>query len=963
MNPARIYHFSDHGSFVGQLAEWLLLQHSDEPMQLARSLILLPSRRACRSLREACLQVSDGKPLLLPRIMPIGEASEELDIMALCPQEGNELPIMPEQKRLAILTRLIMKAEDLSPARAYQLATDLAALLDEATRYQLNFDELTTLVKEKELASHWQQTTEFLKLITSAWPKILEDEQRQDASSASYQRIMTLAEHWRNNPPDFPVIAAGSTASNPTTAQLLLSIATMPLGTVILPGLDMHMPEEAWTLLEPTHPHYGLKQFLHKAGIHRDEVRPFSPSITENLTLRAIFSPAPLTAHWSELALDIARDLGHCQRMEAATQLDEARMITYHLRKTLESPGKTAALVTPDRHLARMVASHCAYYGIIIDDSAGIPLANSPAAIFMQLVLDVALHGASPASLLALLRHPFTAIGNEPATCREASRLIEIECLRGVRLMPGMDALRADIMQAALPEASKEMMSRLADILRPLELLFLKNEPTDLDFLMALHCEIAEAIATTATEEGRTILWAKEEGNQLADTISSWRQNAEALGYIHPHDYPALFKTFLSQNVVRKAYGTHPRLHILSPMEARLTHYDLMILGEMNEDSWPASISIDPWMSHEMRGDFGLPPHAMQIGQSAHDIWMLMQAPHVLLTRAEKIGGTETQPSRWWVRMTTLLQGKNPAFLQQIDISANMRATLDELYPPANLEAITAPAPIPPLAARPIHFRATEIDAWQKDAYAFYARKILDLKALAPLDQDPDAAEFGTIAHQLCEEFCLQYPTALPEHAYQHMLNIIADILVPYKQHPAVMALWWPRLEAIARQWLAFEAELRQSGNYHTHTEVRARWTYEDDEITCHVHARADRVDEMHDGFRLIDYKTGTAPRAKQIEDGSATQLPLTALALIHGGALSSPPKEFAYWQLKTNDTPYHSTTQTESVLKATHEQFISMVKESLTSLTAYAAPITEEKKNYVDDYAHLTRRSEWGGG
>ena len=71
--------------FARTLAANLLDEAQGRPEFLARSTILLPTRRACRVLRECFLDISGGKPVLLPRLTPIGDVDEgECEPAATC---------------------------------------------------------------------------------------------------------------------------------------------------------------------------------------------------------------------------------------------------------------------------------------------------------------------------------------------------------------------------------------------------------------------------------------------------------------------------------------------------------------------------------------------------------------------------------------------------------------------------------------------------------------------------------------------------------------------------------------------------------------------------------------------------------------------------------------------------------------------------------------------------------------
>ncbi len=949
MNIARFHTLPTGVAFLDTLASRLLQPSATDPLQLARTLVLLPSRRACRNLHEAFLRTSDGRALLLPRIMPIGEVDGEADLAAMAP--GATPAVMPEKQRLAMLTRLILKSQETTPARACELAATLAQLMDDVTKHGLSFDRLKTLVPE-ELATHWQKTTEFLKIITSAWPHILATEGMVDAAALQRDRILALASTWQESPPDFPVVAAGSTGSIPATAALLATIARLPQGMVILPGLDLHMPAAQWDALCPTHPQYGMRQLLDTAGAARTQVQVIGIKERDNSSVRAMFTPAEFTAHWREQELPLADDLSHIALAEAATQADEARMIACRLRETLDTSGKTAALVTPDRTLARMVAAECARYGLAIDDSAGKPLATTPPAIFMRLLLDAVESGFAPEPLLALLRHPLAAVGGDTTHCREMSRLLEIKLLRSMRLESGMDAL----IDAAPEQELKAFLLQLRDAVRSLEMLFLQRTPMPLATLLQTHCTAAEALA------GAERLWAKEPGIKLAETIAGWNDAAPALGDVAAHDYPALFNALIARDAVRMNAGSHPRLHILSPIEARLLDYDLTILGEMSEGTWPAAMTPDPWMSAPMREQFGLPPQTMQVGQSAHDVWMMAHGKAVLLTRARKIAGRPQEPSRWWVRLVTLVGGKDAALLARMHHSAALQAVIDAQDAPYDLPPLKQPHPTPPIAARPTRFSVSNMDVWRHEPYKFYAQKILGLHPLPPLDQEPDAADFGEHIHTALEHFSAEHPNALPEHAYQKLMIVGERIFSSYANHPAVRNLWWPRFEAIARHWLARETRLRQGARYTTNSEVSAEWTFTVADRDVTLRARADRVDDFGGSFRLMDYKTGSLPTAKRVEDGDAMQLPLTALALMKSGTVNGTATTLEYWALKTRaSTEDIVEIAPDGLLERTEETLRAMIEASLTEATDYAPP-QQSKLSPADDYHHLIRRDEWAG-
>ena len=100
--------------FAKILAQQLLERTKDNPESLSSFQIFLPTRRACRVVREAFLNETQGHAILLPRLQPIGDIDEEE--LALSSPYGDLTltlpPAMPALKRQILLARLIEKRPD-----------------------------------------------------------------------------------------------------------------------------------------------------------------------------------------------------------------------------------------------------------------------------------------------------------------------------------------------------------------------------------------------------------------------------------------------------------------------------------------------------------------------------------------------------------------------------------------------------------------------------------------------------------------------------------------------------------------------------------------------------------------------------------------------------------------------------------------------------------------------------------
>lgn len=966
--------------FLRVLAQKLLERHAHDAASLTRTLILLPNRRACRALRDAFLEASEGKPLLLPRIQPLGEVEEEGALFGDISEAFAELdalpPVIAQTRRHFMLTNMVLEFEKARAGRnqhidqAANLARLLARFIDDVAREGLGFDNLANLVPE-ELQEHWQQTVEFLHIISHRWPQILEAEGASEPVSHRNALLAAVCRNWRRNPPAYPVIAAGSTGSQPATADLLAAIAELPQGLVILPGLDRQMTPQQWEMLGETHPQFGLKKLLERMEMKREEVAEFAPVAPSArlACLSAMLQPPAATSEWKSIALSLEEGLQGISLLSASTQLEEARLIAVCLREALETPAKTAALVTPDRTLARMVAAQMQRFGVAVDDSAGRRLAETPAASLMKLTVEMVAGAAAPSDLLALLRHPLAAMGLATHQCRFNSRLLEVALLRGVRPAPGLDGMLAALrmLEDRYP-ALEAMLAHMAEISRPLAAMLSGKQPLKLAELLRAHMALAEAFATTPEEAGPEHLWAGEAGNNLASLLAELLAQADILQDVPPHSYSALFDTLIAEAHYWPRFGLHPRLHILSPMEARLQRYDLVILGGLNEGTWPQLPAADPWMSRPMRGDFGLPASERAVGQSAHDIYQLCAAPEVVLTRSFKLDGAPTVPSRWVTRLETLVKGRAPDLLKAMHRDAYYAQALALLDAPAAIAPFARPAPVPPISARPRALFVTAIDRWLRDPYMLYARHILRLKPLSPLDQEPGAADFGNLVHEAMRLFTAAHPGALPPDPYGELLACGRSAFAPMLARPAVAALWWPRFEAMAH-WLVLQERTRRVKLKHVAGEVGGNWALEVDGKLFTLSTIIDRLEFATDGTaNIIDYKTGTPPTPGEVKAGVANQLPLEALIVLHGTlaqALDKPTQAgtLEYWKLAGN-VEHCEITQIdgETLLAEARTRLEELIRFYDKPDSAYTAQGDARLLPRYNDYEHLTRRAEWEG-
>jgi len=982
---AGVYTIPPDRSFVDSLAQGILAETGSRPQALLDYTILLPTRRACRALRDAFLRASDGAALLLPAMRPLGDVDEDELLLQDLPAGANTdiPPMIPGLRRRLLLARLILGWESpvgpVSVDQATRLAAELERLLDQVQTERLSFDSLRDLVPDN-YAEHWQKVLDFLKILTEHWPTILAEEGGVDAATRRNLLLEALAVSWSESPPTRQVIAAGSTGTIPATADLLAAVAGLPNGRVVLPGL-MHDPS-SWEAIhrDPSHPQYNLARLLERLNRTPESVLTWTDAASETIpTPRAaliaeVMRPAETTQAWRTLKRIPKDTLAGVERVDCADSAEEACVIALILRHALETPEKTATLITSDRSLARRVAAELRRWDIEIDDSAGESLAQTTPGGFLRLITSMISSGFAPAALLSVLKHPFAAAGTPTAQLRRDTRWLERRVLRGPRPGAGIAGLRAALSGPDTKE--NEAVSRLIDQLEMLTAPMVDAFATasqPLSDLLAAHITVAEALAATDSETGALRLWSGDAGEMLSQFIAELRDAADLLQPISPTAYAPLLDSLMAGRTVRPRYGRHPRLSILGLLEARLQHTDLVVLGGLNEGVWPPEPQPDPWMSRPMRDAFGLPLPERRTGLTAHDFVQAFAAPEIVLTRANKTEGQPSVPSRWLTRLDAVLRGAGAEDLLVTEANTwrDLRTLLNRPAQTVPLApaASRPPAPRPPVKARPRSLSVTQIETWMRDPYSIFARHILRLRPLDPIDADPGAAERGTFIHAALDRFVEAYPDALPANALQQLLDFgeaaFGDTLV----RPTVAAFWWPRFVRIAHWFLDRESE-RRSGLVRSASEIKGELTLDGLEGTFILRAVADRIDELAEGeFEIIDYKTGTVPRRDDINLGFSPQLALEAAILKQGGFATipaAPVAKLAYWRLSGGETPgkEHLVAGDPTMLSATALNGLrDLVAAFDNPATPYVATPRPDWAPRYNDYAHLARILEWSSG
>lgn len=942
------------------------------PERLATATLYLPTRRAGRMARDVFLDVLGSDAVLLPRIVALGNIDEdELAFAEAASESGitslDTSPALEGLSRRLLLAQLIaawakrLKPDDplqaplvvVGPASTLALADDLARLMDDMVTRKVEWASLDGLVPDA-LDQYWQLTLQFLNIAKDVWPGILAAYGRIE--SAARRDLLIEAEAARLTAHhEGPVIAAGSTGSMPTTAKFLHAIAHLPQGVVVLPGLDTDLDDAAWKLIggtpdaqgNPTspssnHPQFALHALLEKLGIERHDVEQLGAAapLGRELLMSEAMRPSNATSHWYQRLLqpDVSQKISDGMQklavIAAANPEMEALAIAVAMREAREQ-NISAALVTPDRALARRVMAALGRWHLVFDDSGGDGLMDTPAGIFARLAAEAATEGLEPATLLSLLKHPLFRLDAAHGAWKRAIETLELALLRGTRPEAGSGGLTRDFIrfreelaklkrgEAAALHASEprarldddeldqvfQLIAQLQAALSPLESID-PLKPMDFSDVARRHRDVIRSLSRDDSKlevvfegpSGSTLLKAFDE---LLDADEDKAASSGLL--LSLRDYPEVFHTALADRIVRRPEVAEAQLRIYGPLEARLTQCDRVILGGLVEGIWPPSPRIDPWLSRPMRYQLGLDLPERRIGLSAHDFAQLLGADDVILSHAAKVGGAPAVASRFLHRLEAV--AGEARWNAAMAAGEKYIRFAEELDRPEKVEPIAQPAPKPPRDARPLKLSVTAIEDWLRDPYTIYAKHILRLAPLDPVDMPLSAADRGSAIHSSLGEFTQAHNSTLPDDPARVLRSIGARHFAPLMTRPEARALWWPRYLRIASWFANWEIERRlnvASIDAEVHGEIHIPL---DGKRTFVLSARADRIERRTDRtFAILDYKTGQPPTGKQVRMGLSPQLTLEA-AILRGGGFENIPanssvSELMYVKLSGNNPP-----------------------------------------------------------
>ncbi|MGI9401164.1 MAG: double-strand break repair protein AddB [Rhizobiaceae bacterium] len=1033
IEPGRVFSIPPGAPFLKTLAAALVegrlvegFKPEDDPFILSKATIYLPTRRAARALGDEFLSALGANASLLPRILTFGDSGEEEEFNIAEPANPavpvlrDAISVNERRKCLSFLigswaetisqdSLRLFGEEDIvipsSTAEAVRMAGDLARLFDQVESEEIPWEEISQLANTETdehgrpaaWAHWWNLTLQFLDVVSKHWPSMLQEMELSDPAERRRLLLDLRTQHYLNHGSDGPVVAAGSTGSVPATARLITAISRLENGAVVLPGLDSHAIDSFGfeqekssangraTEIQPAlaaHPQAALSRLIHSMNLPAEligelgDVDDRVQARTELISLT--MTPAHLTGQWAQTNPS-AKAVENLAIIEAEDDREEALAIAVAMREALETEGKTAALTTPDRSLARRVAAELRRFNITVDDSGGTPLSSIEVFRFSLLLLDMAHGPPNAVNMAALIKHRLLC-GEADSRASALSRLFEIAVLRDAITLPAAGNLAAAIQSRRLhldtyPHAPAQIrnmeeedwqeMTAMAEAvdhaMQPL-LGLAENSSIAFGTVMAALRESLHRFIAFRTDADETEV---DGFDFLVEFIDGFADSSGRDLKIHPAEAGSIYSTFASDTTLRQAEGAHPRLFIWGPLEARLQSVDLMVLGGLNEGTWPVPGKNDPFLNRPMKAALGMLQPERRIGLSAHDFQQLSGQAEVIYSRAKRSANAPTIASRWLQRLTTVAGADLAGQMQErgqhyIKLARLLDAPIDLGKGPTG-----RPCPKPALALRPTRLSITEIERWIRDPYAIFARHVLGLSPLPMLVRTADPILRGSVFHKIVERFVTEDDIGDPR---QRIAEVCNRTLKEFDIPDDVAGVWRKRFDAIAELFIEWE-ENRKPSIRSSHCELSGAYVFPD--TGFELRGRADRIDEMTDeSFTIIDYKTGSTPSIKQARTLSP-QLALEA-KMAELGAFAIPeglePGEISYVRLRpdtrlkidriSGSKDKMSAQELADDAWARLQEMIKAFSNPDQGYQSRRAPFREG--DITGDYDHLARTREW---
>ena len=621
--------------------------------------------------------------------------------------------------------------------------------------------------------------------------------------------------------------------------------------------------------------------------------------------------------------------LGQISLIEADNEIEESHLIMILIKEFLEqNKEKTIALVCPNRLLLQLITNNLHKHNIEFADFVGQPLLDNPLCQFILIISKYMLDYDNIQTLWPLLKHPFIFCTN----------LAKLEgFMRANKFCTQVKPLDQWICQQ-----DDELKNWWQQIYRPFQKAqSLLSQKTLVSEIFQIALEIAQQIHPQ--------LWLLEHNINVIDLLRDILSSTTIINYTTPQEYMAVLRS-LFKNAISKPSSGMKQVNFLTAELALYKKFDLMLISDLNEGSWPNLQLSEIWINNKLRKSLNMPSQDQLLSEKFQEFYLLLCNKKILISRAKKFHGTTTNHSRLLQKFLFSLKPEKlnnlneySGYLDLLKMQlyyAKPRIVNQDFF--VNKEAF------------PATISVTSLELLLRNPYAFFARNILKLYPLKEVDQNAMAAEFGILLHKI---ICIYNNSNSSDKGF---LSIAKEVLQQAGVSLFLYNLWWPKINQIALEYELFSKK-RQDNLAATFSETCGKMILNFAEKQINITAIADEILLSKDAkLYIIDYKTGTLPSSKDLYSGLSPQLILEAIILKHGKFEHLPndyPESIAFIKLASSE-PYLQEISFDDI---DFDQHLDGLKRLITYYLqenrVYLVLPSRSCAPKYNDYKHLGRK------
>ena len=878
-----------------------LVPFSQDPLAVAAQRILehykvrLPDLSDCRILLAEDQCAAQLRAELLKQAEQLGFSAllgpsvERLDqyLSQLATVTGTVLNRAAQE--LVLADALRDAAQIYADTDPWLLADQLLTLFDELTRSGISipaaFEQFHTSLQHSYALSSpsasLRQEAYILHTLWHAWKQQLEAENLLDPAAAYRQQLTDSLDGIGEQ----KLWLIGFTGFTSSETQWLRILFDRRQAQLILHGSARQ---------DGYHPDRPIRDILDQLGLDESQQSCLEGNDFDDF-ISALFATS--TDDLKQRAKHFA---GRCRQDTVGSRLrtfqadgpeQEAQAVALQVRRWLLDGIQPIAIVTEDRRLARRLRAMLEASQVELDDAGGWALSTTSAAATLERWLETIEEDFACGPLLDVLKSPFVCFSDRDTHLAQVRRL-EQDIILHENIARGLERYRhhLDSRSKRLPDWSEPMRLAVQQTLNMLDHAASPLKP----LLHGSHAasNFLDALGESLRELGSWQHFEQDAAGQRLLEVIGWLQQAATHSRVELNWFE--FRNWLGRNLENAAFRlsrSASPVRLLTLEQSRLQRFAATIVAGCSQDYMPGSPASQAFFNQRVRAELGLPTWSQAIAKKLHHFCrVLHSAERVLLTHHRERDGEPVSVSPWLELLEVFYHNAyrktlDDETLRQLVIRPDTQPVSPDQAALPQLES--RPAPKPPASIHPETWSAYTHQRLIDCPYRYFSADALNLKPQDEIREALSKSDYGSLVHRIVQAFHrktvrLPGPWSGPldeTHRRQALglLQQISEAVFADAVKDNFQARSW------LKQWLTvlpsyLEWEISRQKN----------WTLRQVEIKAdkiissrlRISGRIDRVDQCSGGMAVVDYKTGKPPKADDVLNGEAVQLPTYGLLL-----------------------------------------------------------------------------------